>query len=133
MKQLGDKKVIIIAGAVIAVLLAVIGVLGWKYAQADKSPEAEAKTTTARVLKAVGELYLLPTDEEPTVAQVQDKSKLDNKEFFKSTEDGDYLLLYKKNKLALVYRESTDKIITVGPINLDSGQTAGEQTEKPAP
>lgn len=108
-----------IAGGVIVLLLIVIAVLGWKYTQANKASGTDNKTTSARVIKGVGQLYLLPTDEEPTVAQIQDKTKLENQDFFKQAQNGDYLLLYKKNKLAIVYRENVRKLVTVGPINLD--------------
>jgi hypothetical protein len=115
-----------------------VGILWWKYADAKKDPGAANKATTARVLERVDLLYALPKDEEPTVAQVQDKSKLDNQEFFKKAANGDYLLIYQKNKLALIYREKDNKLINVGPVNIDNNQnkenqgqaeTAGDQTQ----
>lgn len=123
----------IILGSVIAILVVVIGVLGWKYQQASKSPDAEAKKTSSRVIEKVSSLYMVPGDEEPTVAQIQDKNKLGNQDFFKNTQNGDYLLIYQKNKVALVYREKDDKLVTVGPVNIDAenqqGQTAGAKTD----
>lgn len=129
-------SLVVLLTCVIVALLAVVGVLFWKYQQASKDPQAAAQETSARIIDKVGQIYMLPTDEEPTVAQIQDKSKLGNQEFFKSSENGDFLLIYQKAKVALVYREGSNKLITVGPVNIgedggqnQQGQTAGAQTE----
>lgn len=114
------KVAIIAACAVIALLLGIIGVLGWKYSQANKNTESETKKTSAQVLGQVGQLYELPTDEEPTIAVIEDKSKLQNQEFFKKAQNGDYLLVYQKNKIAFVYRKAINKLIIVAPVSIDS-------------
>ena len=131
------KQLIIILASIIAVLLAAIGVLAWKYQQASKDPKTEAKETSTRIIDKVANLYMVPTSEEPTVAQIQDKSKLGNQEFFKNARNGDYLLIYQKEKVALIYREEAGKLVNVGPVNIGDnaagGQTAGDQTDKSAP
>lgn len=128
MKQ---KKVLFtVLTAVIVILLAVIGVLVWKYQQASKDPNKQAKETSTRVVDKVGQLYMVPTGEEPTVALIQDKSKLQNQEFFKNAKDGDYLLIYKNAKIAMVYREKDNKLVNVGPINLDTNQGQANNTNK---
>jgi type II secretory pathway pseudopilin PulG len=141
MKRLKLEKPTLIALIVIAMLLIVIAILGWKYMATTKTSAAdEQQQTISRVLQGVGTIYELPTDEEPTVAQIQDKTKLENQEFFKKSRNGDYLLLYKKNRLALVYREATKKLVIVGPINLDannsdpsaSGNVSGDATSSPS-
>ena len=118
-------------------LVAVIGLLAWKYQQASKGTDNDNKKTSARIVSEVANLYMLPTGEEPTVALIQDKTKLGNQDFFRHAQNGDYLLIYKKEKIALVYREETDKLIAVGPVNIgdtnNSGQTAGAQTDTQAP
>jgi hypothetical protein len=129
------KQIIIaIVGGVIVLLLVVIGILTWKYQQVSKNPDNAAKKTSARVVDKVSGLYIVPTGEEPTVAQIQDKNKLDNQEFFKSAKNGDYLLIYQKARVALVYREDVNKLVNVGPVNIGAdesetpGQAAGAQT-----
>lgn len=133
------RLTVILLSGVIIILLAVIGVLVWKYQQV-KGDDASTKNqeTSARIIQKVSSLYLVPTNEEPTVALIQDKQKLGNQDFFKKAKNGDYLLIYQKDKIALVYREENNKLVNVGPVNLDSnnqeqptqqGQTAGEQTE----
>jgi len=129
-----SKKKLLTFGLVglIVILVATVGILAWKYQQISKSPSEESKKTSIRVIDKVSKLYFVPTNEEPTVALIQDKTKLGNQEFFKNARNGDYLLIYQKEKVALVYREGDDKLVNVGPVNLDSqeGQTAGAETEQ---
>jgi len=131
------KSTILILAGVIVLLLAVIGVLVWKYQQANNNEASKNKETSKRVIAEVSKLYFVPTNEEPTVALIQDKDKLGNQEFFKKANNGDYLLIYQKDKIALIYREKDNKLVNVGPVNLDqqnqaqsTGQTAGDQTQK---
>lgn len=124
--------------AIIALLLAAVGVLAWKYQQAKNDKANSNEATSQRVIEKVSRLYLVPTNERPTVALIQDKSKLDNQDFFKKVNNGDYLLIYQKDKIALVYREKDNKLVNVGPVNLDGqnqdqGQTAGDQTGSKQP
>jgi len=137
----GKKLVVICLGVLIVLLIGVIGVLFWKYQQAVNEPPEKAQETSARIIDRVSAIYLVPTGEEPTVAQIQDKSKLSDQAFFKKAQNGDYLLIYKKEKIAIVYRENANKLVTVGPIDItedqgQQGQTAGAETEAgetPAP
>jgi hypothetical protein len=135
MKALPTKVYLAGAVAVIIVLAALSGFLFWKYASVKTGgdTQAEAKATSQRIIGQVGQIYLLPGGEEPTVAQVQDKEKLANQDFFKNAQDGDYILIYKNAKLALIYRENVDKLVNVGPINLDDQQNNQPEgsTKKP--
>jgi hypothetical protein len=134
------RTLILVLSVVIIVLIGVVGVLFWKYQKA-KDPVDQAKATSTRIVQKVSNLYMVPQGEEPTVAQIQDKEKLGNKEFFKGAENGDYLLIYQKGKVAIVYREKTNKLVTVGPVSINDqktddqtqqGQTAGAETNTPA-
>ncbi len=132
-RSMDRKKLLVpaIAGT-IAVLLLVIGILGWKYYQVSKNKD-DSKATSARIIKDVSKIYLLPAEEDPTVALVQDKNKLGNQEFFKKAKNGDYLLIYQKKKVALIYREETHQLVNVGPVNIgDQAQTAGASTQSEA-
>lgn len=133
-----DKtKVLIVAVAVLAIIAAMgLGLALWQKKESPAAQAASAKkddaATSARIIKKVGDLYDVPVGEEPTVAAIQDRSKLDGQEFFNKAQNGDYLLVYTKAKLALLYREATDKLINVGPINMQengdaaSGATSGQ-------
>lgn len=134
-KSLPTKAYLIGAIVVIVILAALSGFLFWKYASVKNDGSADTKQaeqTSKRIIGRVGEIYQLPTGEEPTVAQVQDKSKLTGQTFFEDAATGDYILVYKKAKLALLYREDIHKLINVGPINLDDqAPTDGQQPATP--
>lgn len=114
-------------GVIIAALLVLIGFLLWgnKSSSSGDSKEKDKKESS-RVIKEVGELYIVPTEEEPTVAEIKDKSKLSKQDFFKDAQNGDYLVVYSKAGLALIYRESVDKLVNAGPINANATQNTDQ-------
>jgi hypothetical protein len=133
-KKFFTPKVYIVAASVLIVFLAAAaGFFFWKYLGVKDGGNVTAEQEKSEsVINKVGKLYQLPTGEEPTVAQVQDKKKLDKQEFFALAEDGDYILIYKEARVAMIYRESINKLINVGPITLDNqegGEAAGASTE----
>jgi hypothetical protein len=133
-KSLTPKTYIVVACVVIVLLTALAGFFFWKYVSVknDGASATANQEKSERIIGQVSEHFQLPSGEEPTVAEVQDKDKLDKQQFFDKAENGDYILIYKEAKLAFIYRESVDKLINVGPITLDSepsGQAAGASTE----
>jgi hypothetical protein len=122
--------------AVIVLLVAAALAVGYVLATKDKvsqKPQTDdAKATTARVIQKVGVLYELPSGEEPTVAAIQDRTKLDSQAFFKNARNGDYLLVYTKAQLALIYRESANKLVTVGPVNTQAANSADATQQQAA-
>lgn len=125
------RLIVVVLSTIIIILLVVIGLLVWK-GQKHTNDSVQNKETSQRIIGKVSGIYFVPTNEEPTVALIQDKNKLGSQDFFKKAKNGDYLLIYKKDKIALIYREEDNKLVNVGPVNLDNqspGQTAGEQTQ----
>lgn len=127
------KLVLIIIGAVLVLILAAAaGYFFWQYTNLKNNPNAAAQETTQRLVEKVGQLYALPGDEQPTVAQVQDKEKLKEQAFFSKAENGDYILIYTNAKLALLYREKENRLMNVGPITISdqsSPSTAPTDTD----
>jgi nitrogen fixation-related uncharacterized protein len=127
-------KLIFITCIVLIVLLAVAaGFFFWQYKNSQKD---EGEAASQRIISQVGDLYMLPGGEEPTVAEIRDKSKLKDQSFFDNAKDGDYLLVYQEAKIALLYRESDGKLVNVGPVSTgedpgqqQQGQVGGAQTE----
>lgn len=74
------------------------------------------KDNVDAIERLVARHYVLP-DEEPALATVEDKTKL-NSEFLRSAENGDKLLIYQGAKKVILYRPSIDRIIEVGPISI---------------
>lgn len=124
------KLILLIAGAVVVLGLAgAAGFFFWQYTNLKNNPNAVAQETTQRLVGKVGQLYALPGDEQPTIAQVQDKEKLKEQAFFSRAENGDYILIYTNAKLALLYREKDNKLMNVGPITISEQQPK----DQPAP
>lgn len=79
------------------------------------------------VKSLVANHYLLPRDEQPALATVTDRTKLSSN-FFKQADNGDKILIYQKNHIAIIYRPSIDRLVAVGPVSIDtppSSLTAG--------
>ena len=110
----------------IVVLVVVGGALyfGYRYKQAQKeiarlsNPTEAAKVVVNELVTKVSVLVEVPSDETPTVATVSDASKLRNQPFFANSENGDKVLIYPQARKAILYRPSTNKVITIAPVNI---------------
>ena len=120
------------AFAVITAFLLVAAVFYYfKYQEVQKllkNPREIVKTEVQDLVTRVGKLMVLPNDEQPTVATVQDKKKLKGQSFFAKAENGDKVLIYIKTKRAILYRPSSNKIIEVAPINVGKTTQAAPST-----
>lgn len=128
----------IVLGLLIGAVLALIPSYYFytKYQQAQKllkNPQQVSLEQTKSVVDKVGKLITLPNDETPSLATVQDKSKLKDQPFFKNAVNGDKLLLFIKAKKAILYRESNNKIIEVAPINIQKQAAAPTGSATVAP
>ncbi len=121
-----SRKWVYIASAVI---LVIIILSGWNvYTQSklkkienqlhqqQADPQAEAKKQSQELIGKVGQLIVLPKDEEPTIATVSDLDKLAGQEFFANAQLGDKVLIYYGAKKAILYRPSDNKIIELAPL-----------------
>ncbi len=61
----------------------------------------------------------LPQGEDPTIATVVDREKLQDQPFFLNAQNGDRVVIYTNAKKAILYRPSTKKVIEVAPIYFD--------------
>ncbi len=93
----------------------------WNDARVAKQNTADAvdqrnQEETAQVITELSEILLIKTDDEPTVARVEDPEVLrnSNEEFYADAEAGDYIILYPRR--AIIYRSSNQQIINVAPI-----------------
>ncbi len=82
------------------------------------SEEARAKQIKSKVAKLIS----VPKDEIPTIASVTDTGKLNDQPFFKDAQNGDIIVIFPAAKKAIIYRESDNRLVNVGPIAItDSG------------
>jgi len=138
--RINQERGNIVLGLLIGAVLALIPSYYFytKYQQAQKllkNPQQVSLEQTKSVVNMVGKLIALPTDETPSLATVQDKTKLKDQPFFKNAVNGDKLLIFVKAKKAILYRESNNKIIEVAPINIQkpAAGAATEPTKAPTP
>ncbi len=124
----------------VLVLLGAIGFGAYNFKQnqdlRNASPEKLQQAQADDTITAVGKLYDLPKNEKPDVATVKDKEALKKQyPFFDQAENNDVVLIYKDAKLAILYRPSTNRLVKVGPVNIESGlsiKTLGSDTERKA-
>lgn len=95
--------------AVFFIIIAVIAYMHWH----------SGKSNLGQVKSAVSKLMILPSDEQPTLATVTDKSKLQDKFLIEKAQNGDRILVYTKNRLVIIYRPSINKIAAVGLVSTD--------------
>lgn len=81
--------------------------------------QEDVQQTQARTLKEIGELRELPKNEAPSFALVTDISKLAGEAFFVNGENGDYIVVYKKSNVSILYRPVEKKIINVGTVTVE--------------
>jgi hypothetical protein len=96
-----------------------------QYRHLQTNPQSASQSNSQKIINEVGKIYNLPTGEQPTVAEIKDISKLQGQAFFKGAQDGDYLLIYSNAKIALIYRQSTNQLINVGPVEINNNSTTG--------
>jgi hypothetical protein len=68
-------------------------------------------------LGKVARLVIVPSGETPTVATVSNADKLKAQTFFANAKDGDKVIVYAKAKQAILYRPSTNQIVTMAPVS----------------
>ena len=115
-------------GIGLLIMIINVGVLGagyyyLLYTPKQKTPEVLAKKVQDQTKKKNDEMFTvvskqitLPTDEEPMLATVSDRNELQDQAFFSVAQNGDRLLMYKKNKKIFLYRPSTKKVIAQAPL-----------------
>jgi len=116
----------IIVGTVVAVIVIGFAVVRYiqiaqELAKLKQNPSVTGQFSQEQqqaLVDAVGSLIELPKDEVPTIATVTDVDRLKNQPFFTHALNGDKVLIYTNAKKAILYRESTHKLIDVAPVNL---------------
>lgn len=92
------------------------------YVYTKPQPSDDVEGITSRVARHM----LLPTDETPALLTVTDPSRVSS-EFLKQAQAGDRVLVYQLHKKAIIYRPSSDRIVDVGPVIIDTPQGATTQ------
>ena len=125
----------------LALILALAGFGGYyfkKYQDVkDKVPNLNVLSEQQKAIDEVAKLYNVPGGEKPaTGGKVTDKESIKKQyPILQEAENGDYLFLYEKAKLAILYRPSTNKIIKAIPYTAENApriRVIGTQAERTA-
>lgn len=81
-----------------------------------KGPNLDTVTVMTNVLS---KHLILPKNEQPIIATVTDKSALKTP-FLREADDGDKIIIYEKARRVIIYRPSADRIVDIGPVELDN-------------
>ena len=125
------QRILLAVGIILLILLAAVPSLYFynQYQQEVKknSPQAGGEELQ-KVKTAISKHIELPEGEEPVLATVSDTKKLKDQPFFQKGENGDKVLIFTKARKAYLYRPSTDKIIEVATVNLNSDLSKQQST-----
>ena len=94
----------------------------------NQNPAEVSRQELQDIIAKVGKLMVLPSDETPTLATVNDPAKLKGQAFFANAKVGDKVLVYSKAGKVILYNPSEDRIVEVAPIN---SNTTGPTTQIP--
>jgi len=102
-------------------IVAIIGgaLIFFQYQQTQATLKKQQQAQPQTPLEAVSRLMELPKDETPVVNTITDKTQINKNPLFKDVENNDIVIVYPKKQQAIVYRASTNKIIAVGPVQIN--------------
>ena len=115
----------------------IVALIVWKVTiRMQNSPayqQQQAQKQLDSIVKKVGQLVVLPQSETPQVAVIQDADALKkSQDFFMDAQNGDKILVYTQAHKAIIYRESTNKIVNIA-LNVGTDNTAATQKARAAP
>ena len=104
---------------IIFCLVILIGLVMWSYWFVNKSnPKVITEAQKKLIISNFSKIMILPQGEDPTVAIVEDVSKLKNQPFFTKAMNGDEVIIYPLAKKAILFRPKLGKIVDFAIINL---------------
>lgn len=80
-------------------------------------PEVKIDQKVIDAPEKIKKLMLLPQDEKPQIIKITETFPR-NQDFIKDTKNGDLLLIYLQNQIAIIYDPEKNQIIKVGPLLL---------------
>jgi hypothetical protein len=105
--------------SVLTIAIISVGAFGYYEYLQSQNPAVIYAHKLNTLTNAVSQQITLPQSETPVVATVTDVAHLPKEAFFKDAQEGDKILLYKKDKEAILYRPSTGKVITYAELDFE--------------
>jgi len=120
-EKLVNRDRLLIILVVISVVSFSMMVYFWRQAGNvdDKPSSITLQEDVKKLVEQLGEVIVLPEDEEPTIATVTDPELLRGQPFFENAKIGYKVLIYSKAKKAILYDPESRKIVDIAPINLE--------------
>lgn len=116
---MGRKLNKILISITIVLIVALLAVFHYFY---QSNPKDEA----ARLISKLSSIYDVPTDETPTILDLNEPEKLRNQPFFAKAQKGDKLFIYLKNQKAILYDPVTNKIVNVDVASVTQQSNSGK-------
>ena len=112
----GNKRNRVILTIAIALLLgdAVLAFMN----RTEPTVKPSAQQEIDALLVEIGGLIVLPADERPLVATVNDTDLLKDQPFFTNAQKGDKVLIYNEARKAILYSPTLKRIIDVAPLGI---------------
>ena len=83
--------------------------------------QVEENKKIQEILEKVSKLMILPEGETPAFATITDAATLSKEQaFYRDSENGDIVLVYKEALKAIIYRPGKEIIVNVGPVSVES-------------
>ncbi len=96
--------------------------------ESNKKTDQLSEKQVASIVKKISKLIVVPSDEKPMIVPILNADELiAEQRFYIGSEDGDYVIVYPNAKKAIIYRESENKLINVGPVIVDQPATTTTQ------
>lgn len=134
-KYFASRPIVVGSVAVLILLLQTVAVVFFydrvyreEEQLAHPSPASFVSNDTANVVTTIGRLIELPSDEEPTIATVQDTEKLKDQPFFANAKNGDKVLLYTKAKKIILYDPVGSRVVNVATLNFQPNLPATQSS-----
>lgn len=104
-------------------ILAIISIIAaiyffFKFTELKNNPASSIDKQTKDLVARVSKLIVLPKDETPTIATVNDPMELKDQPFFANAKKGDKVLIYTNAKKAILYDPVENKVVDIAPINI---------------
>ena len=122
-----SKNIIIekILPLLIIIFMVLLGFLIFKkFNSAENLPNGQLSDKQIEVIvKKVSKLINIPKEIPAIATIIKADNLIAEQSFYIGSKDGDYLIVFPQAKKALIYRESEDRLINVGPIVIDQSAT----------
>lgn len=124
----------------IGILLALLVIIGGGYLAAQKSetfrsvfgmkPKTDQEAVS-RYLAQLGKLMVVPKDDTPVLATVEDPDALVKQQaFFQGSQKGDVVLIFPKTSRAVLFSPKRNIIVNAGPLIQSQDQLTGNVSQQ---